>query len=192
MAIGNVHKNMSWRIEVDGTEIIENKEIVSVSGRDVKLYGAAGMNYALTANITLKQVKGKWAYDHGAIAKAAVSKPTLKYIPNNVYKIKRYFLSNDKTIASFQGRRLGGTLINPNVVKLTWPMPTGFKQPAVEVVSQWGGQEKQAAFVSLHFMDQLAVYHLQLQDGWKKNFEKLFTGTTERAKVKYQIEVKKM
>jgi hypothetical protein len=192
MAVLAGQNEISWRIEVRGTEHINNYMFVEISGRYVKVHGVASLRYELTADIKLKLFQGKWVYANGTMIKALVSRPTIQYTPQNAHNIKRYYITGSNTINAYRGKQLGGILVKPNSVKLIWPMPHAFKEPAVEVVSLKDGKELSACFESRHFMDQLSVYHIELQDGWEKNFDKHFRGSTEWALVKYHIRVKKI
>lgn len=185
------HLERRWRIDISGREVVENREIVTKAGRTFKVYGTATMDFVFAARVKIRKVRKHWVYGDGEISTCQITGHRMRYNPDHVFNVKRVFLSNAGSVARFQGRRIGGSLPDDDTLKLTWPRPNSFREPAVEVVILDGGKEKQACFVFDHFLDIISAYDIKLKDGWQQHFENKYSGALERARVAYDFTVKK-
>ena len=182
----------SWTVELTGCETIANRRMERVGDNDVKVYGTAHIHYALAATVILKRVQGKWRFGSGRIARATIRHHDASYTPSNIYKIKRIYCANVASISRMAGRAIAGVLIDEKLLKLTWPRPQDFREPAVVVViDAGGGIEKEACFSSDRFLDYASAFHLQLKPGIQP-FDHGFKGALDKAHAAYQFSLRAM
>jgi hypothetical protein len=155
----------SWRVDLTGTETLRNRRVEQVGDTLVKVYGTAHINYALSADVTLRRINNVWRYGGGRITRATITGYDGKYEPANVHKVKRVDCSDTASVSRMAGRAIGGDVIEERFLRLFWPMPKCWKEPAVVMVIDQNGQEAEACFVSDHFLDYASEFELLLRPG---------------------------
>lgn len=180
-----------WMVELTGCETIANRRIERVGNAEVKVYGTAHIYFSLAADIRLKRVQGQWTYGTGRITRASITRHDASYNPANVYRIKRIYCSDTASVSRMAGRSIGGLLEDEKTLKLVWPVPKVFREPAVIVVIDVKGHEEEAAFISDHFLDYASAFELQLRNG-VQHFEHGFRGALEKAHAAYQFMLRAM
>jgi hypothetical protein len=177
-----------WLVELSGCETINNRRIERWGQKDVMVFGKAHIYYALAADVRLKLVKGKWEYGSGRIIRAAITGHDGAYTPPQVHKIKRIYCSDTASISRMAGRSIGGALEDPDTLKLAWPVPKDFREPAVIFVKDVTGHEEEAAFVSDHFLDYASAFELKLRAG-VQSFKHGFEGAMDKAFATYEFKL---
>lgn len=175
-----------WMVELTGCETIASRRIERVGNAEVKVYGTAHIYFSLAADIRLKRIQGQWTFGGGRITRATIPRYDGSYTPANVYRVKRIYCSDTASISGMAGRSIGGMLVDEKTLKLAWPVPKGFREPAVIFVMDMQGREEEAAFVSDHFLDYASAYELQLRNG-AQTFEHGFKGALDKAHTAYQF-----
>ncbi len=175
-----------WTVELTGCETIANRRQEKVGNALVAVYGTAHIYFSLAVEARLKLVKGKWEYGSGKITSAKLPRHDHAYVPPTVYKVKRYYLSDAASVTRLAGRPIGGSFEEPDTLKLFWPMPKAFKEPAVIVLIDEDGKEKEAAFISDHFLDYASEYELHPTKG-SESFEHGFKGALDKAHVSFSF-----
>lgn len=169
-----------WTVELTGCETISSRRQEKVGKAYVAVYGTAHIYFSLAVDVLLRRVKGKWEYGTGKITRATLPRHDQSYTPPTVYKVKRIYLSDAASVTRLVGKPIGGTFEEPDTLKLFWPMPKVFKEPAVMVITDDAGQEKSAAYISDHFLDYASEYELHPGKG-SEEFEHGFMGALDKA-----------
>lgn len=180
-----------WVVELSGCETISNRRIERWGQKEVTVYGKAHIYYSLAADVRLKLVNGKWEYGSGRITRAAITGHDAAYIPPQVFNIKRKYCADKASISRMAGRSIGGALERPDTLKLYWPMPKDWREPAVIIVIEVAGHEEEAAFVSDHFLDYASAFELKLRNGVQP-FKHGFEGAMDKAYTTYQFKLLSM
>ncbi|KAA0251691.1 hypothetical protein FBQ97_13000 [Acidobacteria bacterium ACD] len=175
-----------WTVGLTGCETISSRRQEKVGNAWVAVYGTAHIYFALAVDVLLRKAEGHWKYGSGTITRAALPRHDQSYTPPTVYKVKRIYLSDAASVTRLVGKPIGGWFEEPDSLKLFWPMPKVFKEPAVMVITDDAGQEKNAAYVSDHFLDYASEYTLHPGKG-SEDFEHGFKGALDKAHTSFHF-----
>jgi hypothetical protein len=177
-----------WWIELSGRETIENRRLERSGKKDIMVKGTAYINYKMDVEISIPKVWSSSKKIYGTIIRPEVTGYGADYNPCDFYKIKGRKCSSS-FVHNLSGKSIIGFLPSPKTLRLNWPMPFDFKEPAVIVAIEIGGKQEEACFSSDHFFNYVSKYELKLQNGWTDPENKKFSGAMDQAEVLYQFRV---